>query len=78
MVHRSILIHSTLRASACSTLHFSAHLKFLSVRSRSQSIQFARERVNKGCCVDVFDSVRASSSNSSMVSIKMGQSYHSL
>ena len=65
MVHRFILIYSTLRASACSALHFNVHLKFLSVRSRSQRIQFVRRRVNEGCCVDVFDSMR------------MGQSYRS-
>ena len=62
MVHRFILIYSTLRASACSALHFNVHLKFLSVRSRQQSIQFVRRTVNKGCCVDVFDSMMPPSS----------------
>lgn len=31
MVHRFILIYSTLPASACSVRHFNAHLKFLSL-----------------------------------------------
>ena len=61
MVHRFILIHSTLRGSACSARHFNAHLKFLGVRSRPQSIQFVRRRANKGCCVDVLDSMKMGS-----------------
>ena len=56
MDYRFMLIHSTLRASACSALHFNAHLKF-AVKIHS----ICKKGKNNGCCVDVFDSMKIGS-----------------